>query len=187
MPPERAGCTTQLTPDSDGGRPAGGYYTPTWCGDHVWSVLEKSVLSTTSTPPLVPVRTGSGYVKDHQLVVVISNDAVQVPARDLFVVASTFTVPGSGGTRHLCSDPLFDQVKTVICPQLDIAREPSRDLDPSFLCDALSSTIGFEGAPARSGAFYTAPESNNECRLGAGDKPVDAGREVVYGCPEPGP
>lgn len=86
--PPHAGCDASImTPFGD--RPDGSVWTPTWCGDDTWSIVKETALGE-NRPPL-PVRTGSGWVKDGVLVVEVS-DSVQVPFLTTVITLATARV-----------------------------------------------------------------------------------------------
>lgn len=110
--------------------------------------------------------------------------AGRVSARDLLVAAGSVDDPfNKDAGRHLCTSPLFDNARDVFCGYLDIASNPERDLDLAYPCDALSSAFGFAAFPAVDGDLMNRQPIQNECALGANDRPIDAGRNVVYACP----
>lgn len=235
-PPSKPSCDASM-PTTRGDRPDATFWTPVYCGDDKWSVVKETAIGTNR--PLVPVRTGSGWVKDGVLVVSV-NDSLQVPffnsvvslvtarmvaklvpldvnlkprdpkvppkdaekrlwelregvlagripARDILAAAGSLDDPlDKQSGKHLCSTPLFLTAQTAICSYLDISSNPQRDLNLSFGCDALSSAFGFAAFPALDGELVPKQDSVlNECAIGEGDRPVDAGNGVVYACPLP--
>jgi hypothetical protein len=233
QPPTKPGCdASTATPRLD--RPDATFWTPVYCGDDKWSIVKDGVIG--ANRPLIPVRTGSGWVRDGMLVVEV-NDALQVPffnsviglstarlvgrlvpidqnlkprdpkvpptdaekrlwrldegviagripARDILAAVGSLDDPlDKQSGKHLCTTPLYETAKSAICGYLDISSNPQRDLNLDYRCDALSAAFGFTAFPALDGELVPRPDNPNECAIGEGDRPVDAGKDVVYGCP----
>jgi hypothetical protein len=219
-------------------RPDATFYTPVYCGQDKWTVIKETAIG--SNRPLVPVRTGSGWVKDGILVVQV-NDALQIPffnsviglvtarmvgrlvpldqnlkprdptvpptdaekrlwelregvlagripARDILAAVGSLDDPlDKQSGKHLCSTPLFGTARDAICGYLDIPSNPQRDSNLQYSCDALSAAFGFAAFAALDGDLVPKRDVPNECAIGEGDRPVDAGNDVVYACPLAGP
>ena len=74
-PPDKPGCdASTFNPRPE--FPDGGVWRPVFCGDDKWSIVKETTLSTVR--PLLPVRTGSGWVRDGLLVVEV-RDSLQLP------------------------------------------------------------------------------------------------------------
>lgn len=217
-------------------RPDATFWTPVHCGQDKWSIVEDAVIG--KSRPLVPVRTGLGWVKDGVLVVSV-NDSLQVPffnsvislvtarlvgrlvpldqtmkprdpkvppteaekrlwrlddgvlagripARDILAAVGSVDDPlDKQSGKHLCTTPLFGTVRDEVCAYLDISSNPQRDSNLDYACDAISAAFGFAASPALDGELLPRRDPANECAIGEGDRPVDAGNDVVYACPLP--
>lgn len=89
-PPDKAGCDAS-TFNALPGYPEGGVWRPAFCGDDKWSVIKETAIG--AGRPLVPVRTGSGWVRDGVLVVEV-RDSLQIPFYNTVLSLVTARVVG---------------------------------------------------------------------------------------------
>lgn len=87
-----------------------------------------------------------------------------------------------GNSQRLCQSPLYLDIRKRLCESVDVARTPGLDFEPGYLCDSMSTAIGYTARPALQGVSFFDPGKANDCL------PVDGGPKVptkyatVYTC-----
>jgi hypothetical protein len=99
----------------------------------------------------------------------------------LKVIGTVNTSPAASPPSYLCQQSTFAAIRSSVCASGDVSSIPTRDFDPTAVCDALSVGVTFTAFPVLPGDVHSTTLGSNPCTptLDAGP---DGAPSSLYTC-----